>query len=126
MSHQRAEALADHVTDLRRALNAEREGRLRAELEVERLREALCDVQPFRTESDGHCRHCDARIHQESHLPRCPFAALSAPPPALEELRELVRAAEDAALVPITVPSRLERALGNVRRTYSFLGEATP
>lgn len=135
MSHERAEALADHTGTLSRELAAERERRLEAELQAEQLREGLeqsrrdshaAIAKARETAKDG-CGLCRELALQ---LARC-HAVLTAPPPSLDPLRELVRAARDVARLPpgryFTQHSpfpRLADRLDALLALYPFLGEA--
>jgi hypothetical protein len=68
--------------DIEREAATKAAARLADGLETARLRAALGSLLPLLTDERGHCRVCDARRHQESDRADCPFAALSAPPPA--------------------------------------------
>lgn len=107
-------------------LAAEREKRLKAELAAEQLREALRDLVATCEFGPGESPDDAAAAHERA------LAALSAPPPSLEPLRELVLAAGSMEIRRETVtPSadpavrRLKSAAAAVLALYPFLlGEA--
>jgi hypothetical protein len=113
---------------------------LAARLEVERLRAALEDDARAATGVDGRCMACGADIgHGVTHRDSCGYSVLSAPPPDLGPLRELVAVAleisnsgveqTDERISYVTVQvdrqdwQRLPELLGAVLDAYPCLGE---
>jgi hypothetical protein len=112
---------------------------LLAALEVERLRAALAEAERMNGQWDEaqdppmyHCHVCGPRgpdkshegVRLSEHYERpCPYAALSAPPPDLGPLRELVAAWRAARLDSVIMPARLAAALDDLLAAYPCLGE---
>ena len=88
---------------------------LAARLEVERLRAALEGALGFQC--------CWQFVHGGPHSEACPRRLLSAPPPGLGPLRELVAAWRAARLDSVIMPARLAAALDDLLAAYPCLGE---